>query len=153
MNMQRYRQMTSDLDFDAASRAMITGIALGWVQKPEYDGKQFFRGSCVHCDYTVMHTWQRGTPERLIQELVFRQMREMARDKQCLHWRKFVEYFDEGGLHLNGFIAAFDEAGPTLRHATWEERVALQPKSHVGMKQAQLVDLLALAQLKMQSVK
>lgn len=147
MNMDRYRKYTADLDFDAASRAMLTQIAVGWVQSRHgvYTGEQDMIAACIECDFCVRVRWRSGKPEALTEALLLSRMQQECKGRQCLHWKKFCSYFFEAGLHWHNFIVDdVSERYPTFRMSSFEERMALKPRSVYGVGMREVVDTTAM---------
>jgi hypothetical protein len=152
MNMEQYRRFTQNLGFDAVSRAALTGIALGWLPMTN-EGDQELTGACVHCGWCVRHRWTSGSERQRVERLCLTRMALTASENQCVHWRKFAEYFDEGGLHWHNWVVEFTELGPRFRTSTLDERLALHPKPRAGVRHRDLIDQIAVASVLVQPVK
>ena len=105
------KKFEEGLDWDAKGMASITGIAFGWVQDHtmlgEGNDQQTVRCGCNHCQIVVERLWRNGLQETDIESEVLTEFRQLAEEKGCRHFGKYVQVMNEPAYQQCAGIMGF----------------------------------------------
>ena len=106
------KKFEEGLDWDAKGMAHITGIAFGWVQDhtmngPDQSNQQTVRCGCNHCQIVVERLWKSGLQENDIESEVLTAFRQLAEEKGCRHFGKYVQVMNEPAYQQCAGIMGF----------------------------------------------